>query len=404
MLKKTVCELFAGVGGFRLGLESSTQNTDFAPWETVYANQWEPGKKRQDAFDCYCAHFGHRPEYTNIDIGTVDKEAIPDHTLLVGGFPCQDYSVARTQAKGIDGKKGVLWWQILATLQAKHPPFVLLENVDRLLKSPARQRGRDFGIILACFWKEGYCVEWRVINAADYGFVQRRRRTFIFAYRKDTRYGNRMSHLEGESILRHQGLFAKAFPVQEEVAISAASLPTDDLVEISSSFQFPFETAGYMRDGSIQTMKAVPSYHGRHAVLRDVLDHQVGEEFYLTKDIDKWKYLKGSKRIQRVAKNGHPYIYAEGPIAFPDSIDRPARTILTSETSVSRSSHVISDPETGKLRLLTPSEVEAIQGFPKGWTNTGMSKHFRYFCMGNALVTGCIETIGSVLNEIVEKE
>jgi hypothetical protein len=80
LIDKTVCELFAGVGGFRVGLGDS--------WETVWANQWEPGKKQQHAFNCYIKHFGDKPEHVNEDIGTVDKNIIPDHNLLVGGFPC----------------------------------------------------------------------------------------------------------------------------------------------------------------------------------------------------------------------------------------------------------------------------------------------------------------------------
>lgn len=173
-IDKTVCELFAGVGGFRLGLERASRE-----WTTVWANQWEPNKKVQHAFNCYCSHFGNGENHVNEDISSIEKANIPNHNLLVGGFPCQDYSVARTGAQGINGVKGVLWWQIREILEIKDPKFVLLENVDRLLKSPSSQRGRDFGVMLACLNELGYTVEWRVINAAEYGFAQRRRRIFI---------------------------------------------------------------------------------------------------------------------------------------------------------------------------------------------------------------------------------
>ncbi len=177
-MKKTICELFAGVGGFRLGFER-----DSAEWRTVWFSQWEPGAAHQWAHDCYIQHFGNVDNNTSIDISLVDKNSIPNHSVLVGGFPCQDYSVAHglVNNKGIEGKKGVLWWQIRDILIAKRSPFVLLENVDRLLKSPANQRGRDFGIMLGCFADLGYSVEWRVVNAAEYGAAQRRRRIFIFA-------------------------------------------------------------------------------------------------------------------------------------------------------------------------------------------------------------------------------
>ncbi len=204
-MEKTVCELFAGVGGFRIGLEESDQN-----WNTVWANQWEPGRKSQYAYDCYVSHFGKNKNYINEDIASIDKEDIPDHNLLVGGFPCQDYSVARTGAKGMEGKKGVLWWQIRDVLETKSPKFVLLENVDRLLKSPASQRGRDFGVILACFNDLGYTVEWRVINAADYGFAQRRRRTFIFACKNDTKYYESIKNEKLEDVIHKNRIFYRA--------------------------------------------------------------------------------------------------------------------------------------------------------------------------------------------------
>lgn len=204
-MEKTVCELFAGVGGFRIGLEESNQN-----WNTVWANQWEPGRKSQYAYDCYVSHFGKNKNYINEDIASIDKEDIPDHNLLVGGFPCQDYSVARTGAKGMEGKKGVLWWQIRDVLETKSPKFVLLENVDRLLKSPASQRGRDFGVILACFNDLGYTVEWRVINAADYGFAQRRRRTFIFACKNDTKYYESIKNEKLEDVIHKNRIFYRA--------------------------------------------------------------------------------------------------------------------------------------------------------------------------------------------------
>lgn len=204
-MEKTVCELFAGVGGFRIGLEESDPN-----WNTVWANQWEPGRKSQYAYDCYVSHFGKNKNYINEDIASIDKEDIPDHNLLVGGFPCQDYSVARTGAKGMEGKKGVLWWQIRDVLETKSPKFVLLENVDRLLKSPASQRGRDFGVILACFNDLGYTVEWRVINAADYGFAQRRRRTFIFACKNDTKYYESIKNEKLEDVIHKNRIFYRA--------------------------------------------------------------------------------------------------------------------------------------------------------------------------------------------------
>ena len=400
MCKKTVCELFAGVGGFRLGLEKSSSD-----WETVWFSQWEPGKKNQWAHDCYVKHFGDIDEFTGIDISLVDKTKIPEHNLLVGGFPCQDYSVAHSLngEKGIEGKKGVLWWQIRDILISKKAPFVLLENVDRLLKSPSKQRGRDFGIILACFAALNYTVEWRVINAAEYGAAQRRRRTFIFAYSNNTEYAKSLEQKNESQIISANGFFAKTFPITNFEKINSCEIDYSDLSKLSDSFSFSFQNAGFMKNGKIFTTETT-SQKENPIPLRNLIEKNVDENLYLTTNLEKFKYLKGAKKIERTAKNGFKYTFSEGPVAFPDKLDLPARTMLTSESTVNRSTHVIEDPETKKLRLITPLEAERIQGFDDNWTNTGMPQKFRYFCMGNALVVPLITRMGKELTKIFEAE
>ena len=398
-MKKTLCELFAGVGGFRVGLERSDSS-----WETVWANQWEPGKKAQYAFDCYVNHYGNKTKYVNEDISSVDKKTIPDHNLLVGGFPCQDYSVARTGAKGMEGKKGVLWWQIRDTLEAKQPKFVLLENVDRLLKSPANQRGRDFGVILACFNDLGYTVEWRVINAADYGFAQRRRRTFIFACKNDTNYYKEIEKVNLESLILENGFFVKEFPIDTNIDAREIVFKYKNLVDVSDNFKMDFKNAGIMRKGKIFTTEITPVFEKPITLSKIIERKGVDDKYSLGENLDKWNYLKGAKDIIRKEGTPHEYHFREGAVAFPDSLDKPARTMLTSEGSLNRSTHVVEDPKSKKLRILTPVETERINGFPDDWTNTGMPERFRYFCMGNALVVGLIERMGKRLNFIFENE
>lgn len=404
-MKKTICELFAGVGGFRLGFDRLKSG-----WETVWFSQWEPGAKTQWAHDCYVKHFGDcvdlNGEYhTGEDISTMDKLAIPDHSLLVGGFPCQDYSVAHTlsSSKGIEGKKGVLWWQIYETLIAKKTPFCILENVDRLLKSPAKQRGRDFGIILACLAELGYSAEWRVINAAQYGAAQRRRRIFIYAYRDDTCYGQNMCNVSPAEILSSAGLMAKAFPIVDAEQIRETTVD-EDIVEVSDNFSFPFENAGYMHEHRIYTVK-ITEQEEAPVMLGSILQKNVEEKYYITTEkMSKWAYLKGAKKIPRKSSDGHEYMFSEGPIAFPDPWDRPGRTMLTSESTLNRSTHVVTDPGTGRLRLLTPVEAERLQGFDDEWTNSGMPDRMRFFCMGNALVVSMITRMGNVLDGIISEE
>ncbi|MDO4803412.1 MAG: DNA (cytosine-5-)-methyltransferase [Lachnospiraceae bacterium] len=452
-MEKTVCELFAGVGGFRCGLNDITSADDYnkkEKWETVWFSQWEPAeKKTQYAHACYVYHFGScydidGNDTTNYDIEEVDKCKIPDFNLLVGGFPCQDYSVASTlsTSKGLEGKKGILWWSIRETLEAKQPPFVLLENVDRLLKSPAKQRGRDFGIILACFRDEGYTVEWRVINAADYGYQQRRRRVFIFAYKNDTKYAVRMAGKDKDcfsasDIISSEGFFAKAFPIEtfDDKRIVAKELPYG-LGDLSEHFVFCFENAGVMMDGVAYTVKTSPKYDGERRTLGGLMDEgDVAEEYFIPEDRlyytvpeathsdetggrlssearHTWQYIKGAKKYYRKASNGHEYVYSEGPVPMIDESDKPARTMLTSEGNFSRTTHIVRDKQTGRIRLLTPEETERIQGFPTNHTKyclvdgevVQMPGKKRRFMMGNALVVDLIKDMEKVLSDIFEEE
>ncbi|MDE6223322.1 MAG: DNA (cytosine-5-)-methyltransferase [Muribaculaceae bacterium] len=394
-----VIELFAGVGGFRIGLERASSR-----FKTIWSNQWEPSTKRQDASEIYCREFGSSG-HSNVDINNVRIEEIPDADLLVGGFPCQDYSVATTlkNSGGIEGKKGVLWWQIHRILKNhSHPPkYLMLENVDRLLSSPASQRGRDFAIILASLASLGYCVEWRVINAAEYGMPQRRRRTYIFAFKNDCSLRNALT--DAKSWLISDGIMAKAFPVETTDCMPAFFVLDDDVKLVSDNFNkgkstSPFKNAGIMFDRKVYTLALTPSYSGPSITLGDILvsEKEVPEDFFITEsDVSKWEYAKGGKSEKRINKTtGYEYNYSEGAMAFPDSIDKPSRTIITGEggASPSRFKHVVKT-QNGRYRRLVPIELERLNMFPDNHTE-GASNVRRAFLMGNALVTGIVERIG----------
>lgn len=410
-----VIELFAGVGGFRNGLE---RNGGF---NVVWGNQWEPSTKVQHAFDCYAERFKGKGIHSNEDIAKA-KYNVPQHDLLVGGFPCQDYSVARSLAgeKGIQGKKGVLFWEIIDIVNIRKPTFVLLENVDRLLKSPAKQRGRDFAIMLAAFRDAGYFVEWRVINAADYGFAQKRRRVFIFAYRDNTSLAKKIKEFSFQEVIHEKGFFASEFPIKGTSVKHPASqdeLPRD-IVEVSDIFKETFRNSGIMRNGIFYTEEVVPDTVPAKTlsqILEEAKKHQTLTEIekcYLNEDevgkngkstLEMFEYMKGGKKVERVAENGHVYTYSEGSMNFPDDLKSPARTMLTSEGTKNRSTHVVRDPDSGRLRVLTPVECELLNDFPPNWTE-GMPDKARYFCMGNALVVGLIEKMGKKIKELYADE
>jgi DNA (cytosine-5)-methyltransferase 1 len=414
MKKLRVIELFAGVGGFRLGLEGANKKN--ARYEIVWSNQWEPATKRQSASDIYIARFG-KDGHSNEDIEKVIEHKfneIPNHDLLVGGFPCQDYSVARTlsQAKGLIGEKGVLWWSIYTILKRKGdkaPSYIFLENVDRLLKSPAKQRGRDFAVMLASLSDLGYAVEWRVINAADYGFPQRRRRVFIMGYKKGTKLYDRVKAAEDPAkFILKDGVLAEAFPATPDSENHSTVELIGSLVRISEDFSVqqpklsPFLNSGLMIDRRVATLKVHPSYGGKRVLLSDLLidEKEVPEEFFINDaEFEKWKYLKGGKKEQRKTRSGHVYYYSEGPVVFPDALDRPSRTVVTGEggSSPSRFKHVVRTPS-GRYRRLTPLELERLDMFPDNHTQIeNISNVVRAFVCGNALVVGAIERVGAAL-------
>lgn len=406
-----VVELFAGVGGFRIGLEGASDC-----YKTIWNNQWEPSTQHQDASLVYRARFGNEG-HCNKDINLVKTENIPDHDLLVGGFPCQDYSVAASLSRsgGIEGKKGVLWWQIYRILDEKgekRPNYLFLENVDRIINSPANQRGRDFAIILASLSDLGYIVEWRVINAADYGFPQRRKRTYILAYRKDSIVANRLE--SAEQWLLHEGVMASAFPFETKGNKIEFTIE-GDIKSVSDNFNnakkdSPFEDAGIMIDRQVYTIKSSPCYAGDvRQTLGDILvdEEFVPEEFFISdNDLPKWQYEKGAKKINRVSKEGYEYVFSEGGMAFPDHLDKPSRTMITGEggTAPSRFKHVVLTPS-GRYRRLVPIELERLNMFPDNHTlHAEVSDGKRAFLMGNALVCGVVQEVGKSLYRFIYNE
>lgn len=404
-----VVELFAGVGGFRIGLEGASDC-----YKTIWNNQWEPSTKHQDASLVYQARFG-KEGHCNKDINTVATEDIPDHDLLVGGFPCQDYSVASTlsHSGGIEGKKGVLWWQIYRILNEKgekRPPYLFLENVDRIINSPANQRGRDFAIILASLADLGYIVEWRVINAADYGFPQRRKRTYIVAYQKNSIIATRVENAKQWTLF--EGVLAKAFPFTSKDGIEREFVIEGDIQTVSDVFNkgkkdSPFEDAGIMINRQVYTTESTPTYNGEiKQTLGDILVDEafVPEEFFIPEDeLPKWQYEKGAKQIKRVSKEGYEYVFSEGSMAFPDYLDKPSRTMITGEggTAPSRFKHVVKTPS-GRCRRLIPLELERLNMFPDNHTlHPEVSDGRRAFLMGNALVCGVVQEVGKSLYRFI---
>ncbi|WP_411030689.1 DNA (cytosine-5-)-methyltransferase [Spongiimicrobium sp. 3-5] len=418
-----VVELFAGVGGFRIGLEGYPRRKD-CNYEVIWSNQWEPSTKKQQASRIYKNRWPQAEHSVENIADVVENKwhTIPDHDLLVGGFPCQDYSVATSlkNSEGLIGKKGVLWWSIEAILRKKvnKPKYLLLENVDRLLKSPSKQRGRDFAVMLASLNNLGYAVEWRVINAAEYGMPQRRRRIFILAYHQDSGLYNRMVQTtEKENWLQTDGVFAHAFQIKTFNDNSYQGTLEEDLAAVSATFNLggkasPFLNSGLMYKGTYVTNKSFPDYTGPRTTLGDILleESLVPESFFIRdEDIHSpkgWKYLKGAKNEARYNKKlDFHYTYIEGGMVFPEALDNASRTIITKEggKTPTRFKHVVQ--QGGRLRRLTPIELERLNMFPDNHTElNGVSATKRAFLMGNALVVGIIDRLGKILDQQIHQK
>ena len=422
MSKLKVFSMFDGVGGFIVGLHEANK---------------KPSRKAQDAFEVGVYNYP-KINHSNEDIMQVSSEYFDEMkangvNMIVGGFPCQDYSVARSKKHemGIEGKKGVLFWEIIRAVNHIKPEYLILENVDRLLKSPSKQRGRDFAIMLGAFNQLGYTVEWRVINAADYGAPQRRRRVFFFIYKNDSTFAKKhgikdLSPESFEAYIYKKGLFAKQFPVENSAnknrvytdKLSELDAHSEEyIVDISNNFTGKVWNTGLMKDGIYYTIDTIPVFekamtlgevvqkakeyyvqeHGEKAYKEYIQNYVIQDE----DKIKKFQYLRGPKKIERTTEEGFTYIFSEGGMSETDDLSLPGRTMLTSEGSVNRSTHFLK--EGNQFRLLTPNEAELLQCFPCDWTKykklsdgtvTEVNDRMRYFFMGNALVTSIVERIG----------
>ena len=282
--------------------------------------------------------------------------------------------------------------------------------------------------MLAAFNELGYSVEWRVINAADYGRAQRRRRVFFFVFRNDTKWGERLhttyeakfskdTTIE-ERLAQYQkyifkdGLFGRQFPV-EGTAVKKrihANQLVGDIAEVSETFNDgKFWNSGLMTNGYYYTIETNPIVEPPITMGKIVVSEEtVDAKYYITGDkLEKFKYLRGPKKLIRTSADGHEYTYAEGGMSEYDSLDLPGRTMLTSEGSVNRSTHLLKI--NGNYRLITPIEAERLQDFPDDWTKFKLnakgeveevSDRMRMFFMGNALVTGIVKRIGDELQKI----
>jgi len=376
-----VIELFAGVGGFREAM-STPKTKDF--YKVIWSNQWEPKESKkqgdnQTANKVYLEKFAKEgAPHCSEDIDKVTGEKgmpkIPESfDLLVGGFPCQDYSVAkpRNASEGMNGPKGVLWWNIRKILEKRTPPFVLLENVDLLVKSPSDCRGRDFAIILKCLDELGYFVEWRVINAGDYGYIQRRRRTYIFAYQPSSHKEARLSNLSAD-VLREESLLNKVFKISDLTDVSLHEFDAKiDSEKLKDAYQSKGGISPFMATGIMAKRKCISANHKvvrgkrnkqhlKDALLRksEIRDETELESFRIhgQERIKAWAYVKGKKdEIRRKLQPLENYVKIKiaGKLTMSVSEMRDLAKILPDQLKLD----VLIKSPGKKTKLLTREDV-----------------------------------------------
>lgn len=441
-----VIELFAGVGGFRLGLEGwkgmSSSSGYKKPlktnFEVVWSNQFEPSTKKIQHANIIYKKKWPDSNHSEKDIEYVienEFNKIPQCNLLVGGFPCQDYSVIQSLkfSKGLIGKKGVLWWSIYTIIKRKKikPEFLLLENVPRLTATPTTNRGKDFFTILCCLNEIGYAVEWRIIDASNYQAPQSRKRIYIFGIHKSSNYYKAIQNLSLEKIILEKGVLAKAFKHKRKNAKEFRG-NTCDIELISRKYKYsksPFKNAGILMNGEFLSFESNPVKDRNGKTLNDIIQdanevscqhkldfkkplknfveiyHRNGEKEVLKTTGDLWRFKKGQKKVWKFnSKSGYKYKYDEGKMNLFEDLKKPSRTIVTREytKTPNRMTHLIKQGQT--IRNLTAIEIEKLNMFPENHTlDEKISVGRRSFLMGNALVVGIIEKIGIELEKVIEK-
>ena len=377
-------DLFAGIGGFRYGLqkveiesESSSDHESGASqhgqraFHCVWSNEWD-----KYANQIYTKHFG---ECDSRDIRTVDTKDIPDHDLLCAGFPCQSFSIAGKRL-GFEDTRGTMFFEIARIIRDKRPRYFLLENVKGLL---SHDEGKTFQTILGVLSDLGYEYQWQVLNSKNFGVPQNRERVFIVGHLRETSR-------------------PEVFPIGESYSISHRTKYTEQAgrSRISSTIDARY---GSLRNAGETYLHYIGGIRGKR-------DMWLKDNKKNSRNFSQGQRVYSSDGIaSTIAGNagglgGKTGLYAI-PVLTPDRMEKrqngrrfkndgdPAFTLT------SQDKHGVYDGL--NIRRLTPVECERLQGFPDNWTE-GISDTQRYKCLGNAVTTLVITEIGRKLIQTKE--
>lgn len=374
----TAIELFAGVGGFRLGLERNKIGV-------VYANEWD-----KYASKIYDKNFGGGG-VDRRSIADVPADDIPDHDLICGGFPCQAFSVAGKR-RGFEETRGTLFFEIMRIARHHRTPYLFLENVKGLL---SHDEGRTFETILRTLDELGYDCQWQVLNSKDFGVPQNRERVFIIGHLRDQPR-------------------PEVFPLEDHIGqVSEASRDAGGRKEafiktrhLSQNGRLVSDSITLQASETPHIVTLNPGVAAGGAVIPKIIDGKpsttrrgfVKEGYTGAIDGDANQLVANTLTSSDGGMSERHTMVAVAPrgrdgINTPEYRDDDVANALRASTGGS-SKPMISDST--RIRRLTPIECERLQGFPDNWTE-GVSDNQRYKMMGNAVTVNVIEAIAARL-------
>ncbi len=299
------------------------------------------------AIEIYQKHFPKHKNYG--DIKKIKEQELPDFDLLVGGFPCQSFSIAG-QRKGFADTRGTLFFDIARILRRKQPRLLLLENVKGLL---SHDNGNTFKTIIATLDELGYDVQWQVLNSKNFGVPQNRERILIVGHLRGTRR-------------------PKVFPIGESAGTNN-ELPRHITNTLTTRYEGGQATGSYIGESKFNAQTKVGTYR----------THKSGQGFREKKD----GLVPTIPARAREDGSGQPVIL-QRERGFNKGGKHEIAPTMGSH-SWEQNNHLMKGM---RVRRLTPTECERLQGFPDGWTD-GVSDTQRYKTLGNAVTTNVIQSV-----------
>jgi len=349
-----VFSMFSGIGGFEVGIANSNIKHELVGYSEI----------DKFAIQVFEKQFKGVKNYG--DATRINESKLPNFDLLVGGFPCQAFSMAGKR-KGFEDTRGTLFFDIARILTYKKPKHIILENVKGLL---SHDNGRTLQKIFEVLSDIGYMVQWQVLNSKNFGVPQSRERVYI------------VGHLRGES--RPQ-----VFPIRQSEGVSDSCCGEKGCCDSQVSSTI---TSNYKK--GVHAMGEQYVMEPREITKNISMGYRVYRDDGVSATIKALGGGVGAKtglyKIREATKKGYA-LAEEGDtinLSQPKSNTRRGRVgkqvAQTLDTKMQQ--HTIQDSQ---IRRLTPTECERLQGFDDNWTED-LSDTQRYKCLGNAVTTNVV--------------